>query len=133
MPSLRDLIDRQLQFVADLERQLETARVKLSAFQEALAAVEGGAPEPGDIRQPRQPREAGERRMSMAWERIFSALRDLGQTEFTTDDALQAASIAGIETNRNAVRSNLANYVKAGVIERVTNGNFRFAARPESA
>lgn len=140
MKSILVLIDSQRQHVAAIEakaaelaRELEMARVKLAAYEEARAAMTGSPVTPMQaLMEHRRQRSLGERRISSNWERIFGSLRDLGQAQFTTDEALAAAALAGVETNRNAVRSNLANYVNAGLVERVSEGVFRLTDLPES-
>lgn len=141
MTSIADLIERERQHIAALDaaiaklkRDQDLARVKIAAYQEALGIIQGEKPNKAtaEASELRPSAHAGKRRISANWEKIFDELRELEGAQFTTDDALAAASRVGIETNRNAVRSNLANYVNVGLVERVSEGVFRLTPVNES-
>ena len=69
--------------------------------------------------------ETTRRGINTNWRTILTVVVRHHQDIFDLDDIEAASEKAGHPTNRNTIRSQMANYVNAGLVERVDQGRFR--------
>jgi hypothetical protein len=113
-----------------LDRQIEAARTRLEAFQQALALVTGqpvvaeSFVQDGAIITPR-----GRVRPTLnhadPWEDALIVMKKRGG-EFSTDQIITEAEARGADLTRDRARSRLAHLVERRILERVRDGNFKF-------
>lgn len=110
-----------------LERDLLVVNARLQAYQDVLELLPPvqSANETHAARPPNG-EEVRRRGISAHWKTALSNLKDSGFSVFTIDNVLEALSNAtGFDHPRGNVRSQLAVYVRRGILERVGQGHFR--------
>jgi hypothetical protein len=136
MMTLEKLISEKRAEVEALRNSLSLAEVELRAYERAAAIIASAQPailEPAISRSrhitgaPLMPaRQTGH------WAALINDIKDIYPEKFTLDEAMLVAEAGGYPINRNAMRSNLANYVNKGIIERLSQGVFRLTPNGES-
>ncbi len=132
--TLEKLISDKRAAVQALRQQLAMAEVELRAYEHAASLVVIAPTPPAPSVQPprlESPR-ASTPRQTGHWAALLQEIGQMFPDSFTIDDAVRIAEAGGYPVNRNALRSNLANYVNRGEVERVSQGVFRLTARNES-
>jgi hypothetical protein len=108
-----------------VERELERARDQLATLEMARKAV-------GDLAAPsRSPRRNGRqqragrrtRALSEGWQKVLRAIGREGESDL--DRIVGYCTEAGLEIERQTLRSQMANYVKRGYLDRPREGVFR--------
>lgn len=139
--SIAEMVEVKKGELADLQRRAEIAATELRVWQQAATLVAGSSL--NGHAQTTAPRASSvvrsvrdfDGRMSMKghWRAISQHLISRSLNSFSYGDLEKAGRAVGHEVNRNTARSQMANYTKAGLIERVGDGQFRFTEAGKTA
>lgn len=130
-PIERKISEREAQ-IADVARQISelemrkaTLCAEVAAYKDTLQYL-APASGRGRVRQAATAREPGTGRgISEQWANLLATASGNGAHEFSIDDIVDAGERIGHEMKRPSVRTQAANMVTRGVLERVTPGTFR--------
>lgn len=121
-------------------RALELLEVELGVWESALSLVTGSnqpyAPPPKiprsgvgftdkNLFDPSVVATSSKRGMNSTWKEIASKVTELHPDAFNLDQLSEAAELGGHKIPRATLRSQMANYAKVGLVERVSVGVFR--------
>lgn len=118
------------QRLADLDVELRVWQEALTLVSDPDAVKSAAAPAVGASQSP-TPNETGDRRRGPrgTWRIVMPiAAKELGG-EFGYSAVERVGTAAGTPINRHTLRSQMANYVNAGLLERVKEGTFRFTEK----
>ncbi|MER8418765.1 hypothetical protein [Mesorhizobium sp. M1329] len=127
-PIERRIAERQAQLedidaqIKGLEMSRHALKAEIAAYRDALQYLN---PQSSGART-RRASASRERGISVQWAQLLSLASDEGTSEFGIDDIVMAGDIIGHpDMKRPSVRTQAANMVTRGVLERVTPGTFR--------
>jgi hypothetical protein len=129
---IADLTERYQALVRQregLDRQIETTKIRLDAFQEAYVMVGGQAAasngQDGSTAAPKARVRPTLLNPLDPWDDALQVLRAKGR-QFTTDDIIAEAESRGSDIDRVKARSRLAHLVDRKSLVRVREGVFEF-------
>lgn len=123
--ALDALIANKQTEVDDLRGRLSIAEAELRAFLAAKEAVGGHKPKPAENPIGRASESQPRARVGTTWTAILRRIESYRLRTFSVDDVMQVAEQLGLSMNRNAVRSNLANYHNKNMgIRRIADGKY---------
>jgi len=116
-----------------LRHQIEIQREVIDELQLIARQDEGAAPpsglalSPGNgVRQPPGKTSEGFATLGNEWRQIYQHLGEIG-ARFTTDDVMRECNALGLVRSRKTIRGTLSGHAQKGIIQRVSDGHFRFA------
>jgi uncharacterized protein with von Willebrand factor type A (vWA) domain len=125
-------IDQRRARLLELERERLILQGELSAYEDALRYFPPDNPQPVDNDAAPAPKAAQEERQVRRRRRIAEpwadALRQVCPTvnaTFSIDAIMRAVMTHGITPTRGNVRSQMAAYIERGIVDRVSDGQFR--------
>lgn len=130
-PIERKIAEREAQ-IADVAQQITALEMRKATLCAEVAAYKDTlqylppSPGRGRSRQAANGREPGSGRgISEQWANLLATASMYGTEEFGIDEIVRAGELDGHEMKRASVRTQAANMVTRGVLERVSPGTFR--------
>ncbi len=139
-PALTERVAGKRAEVQQVRRTLELLEVELRVWESALSLVTDGnfslsqTESTGtigkkivsqDLFNPTAGAKFGKRGMNAMWKEIAFNVSELYPNAFNLDQLSEAAELSGHKIPRATLRSQMANYAKVGLIERISVGVFR--------
>lgn len=132
--TFQSAIAAKRQQVADLRRQLELNEAELRGMELVASLLSGSRGTVGQSAssQPHM-RTRGDSnslgRLTPKWRAIMRIVRNVPDGKFTLNEVELATHQSGATMTKNAVRSQMYNYVQAGLLQRLDPGLFKFTDR----
>ena len=116
------LVDAKRQAIAEAERALDRLHIELATLEQARNAVAPLTKRRG-VRQKGNGRRG--RSLSEVWKKVLQAIGARGDAGATNDEVVAFCTASGITVQRHTLRSQLANYVRRGWLDRPNEGKVR--------
>lgn len=130
--SPEDAIEERLRtkqgLLAKLDRERETLLIEIKTYLDALGLVRGQTSQTDP-----SPKKSRQRGLSSHWKAILAYLAADSTKPFGYDDVFIAASLAEVDITRGAARTKMMSFVDDGLIERVSDGQFRVTPKGADA
>lgn len=129
-PLEKRISDRMAE-LRQLEAEAEAIRLRKTHLEAEIAAYKDALqfflPKPERQRRATIPsdRRSG---VSDTWKKTIAQISGSGSRGFSTDDVMAHSDLMGLDMKRATVRAQCANFVKAGYLERVSEGHFAVTA-----
>lgn len=123
---LMDKLATKRRELAGLDQKRTILAAQIEAYEDAIRLLNGavGVAEGGVApNKPTQPRQrSNKRQLSKTWGKILDAL---GDRDFDYDEIMAFSDLMSLGVQRNVARSQMNNYLRAGIVETRPGKKFR--------
>jgi hypothetical protein len=131
-----ELVDLERR-LAEIERNAAILRAEIAAYEDAKRLVGAGVHANRNVRDRRRatapPTGPGgsrrQRAISAPWRSVLQKMAAVGHRPLDLDEIGRLATESGLDVTRSNVRSQMAQYTKREIVERVRAGRFRLTSK----